>query len=151
MKFYQFVQKRHEKKIRLLQPQLKKHLEGTIVEGVLLVLLNMMSLMFLIDKAYRRNIKGFKAKYNFRSADNAISVSCAFNGRRMKVSKDLRDEANVTVCFRDEDSFTAFLTGGDPDILNYMLENKLSYEGNLNYVMKFAYMSLHLVHCLIKE
>jgi len=151
MKFFHFIKKRHEKKIRALQCHLIEHIEGALVEGVLLILLDVMRLMFIIDKEYRRNIRGFKAKYNFRSADDLISVSCVFNGRNMKVSKDLTDGENVTVSFRDEQSFASFLTGGDPDILNYMLENKLSYDGNLNYVMKFAYMSIHLVHCLIKE
>lgn len=147
----QWMRKRRERRADLLLEHLKENLEEAAVEGLLVVLLNVMSLLFLLDKGYRRNIAGFKGRYNFCSADKGISASCAFTGRRMKVSGALLRNPNVTVCFRDEEAVLSFLTGGDPDILNFMLENKLSYQGNLNYLMKFAYMSIHLVRCFVRE
>ena len=32
----------------------------------------------------------------------------------------------------------------DPDVFTFVLENKLSWDGNINYVLKFAYMAKHL-------
>jgi hypothetical protein len=62
----------------------------------------------------------------------------------MKVKNSAIDNTNVTVTFKDGKALWEFLMGKNPDVFNFILESKLSYEGNANYVLKFAYMATHL-------
>jgi hypothetical protein len=116
------------------------------MDDFLELLLKMVRLAICLNRKYRRNIEGFDAVYVFRSKDGKIAASAIFKKNKMKVKKYALDNANVTVTFRDGKALWEFLMAGDPDVLGFMLSGKLSYEGNLNYLMKFAYMAKHLTH-----
>lgn len=64
----------------------------------------------------------------------------------MKKEKFPDDDSNlkVTVTFKDGHALCKFLTIRTPDIFKSLLARDLDYEGNLNYLLKFAYMSRHL-------
>lgn len=124
-----------------------KVLESEFVEEFLDVLLNLMGIMFCIDKDFRRNIEGFDAKYMFMDRSGEITVSAVFKNSKLKVSEKPITDANVTIIFKDEKALMNFLLSPKPDILNAILNQDVTYEGNINYISKFAYMATHL--CLI--
>lgn len=120
------------------------------MDDFLELLLKMLSLVFCVDKEYRKNIKDFSAKYVFLSNDGRIAVSAIFKKGKMAVKRRaIKDtDVNITIKFKDGKALWEFLFSGNPDIIEFVLENKLSYDGNLNYALKFAYLAVHLLEYL---
>lgn len=119
-------------------------LQSEFAEEFLEVLLKLMGLMFCIDKDFRRNIENFDAKYMFKDKSSRITVSVVFKNSRMKAFEKEIDNTNVTVIFKDQKVLMNFLLSQKPDILSAILNQDVTYEGNLNYLSKFAYMATHL-------
>lgn len=113
-------------------------------EEFLELLLNAMSLVALIDRHFRRNIENFNARYLFRSRDNSITVGVVFRNGRMRVTEKNLDATNVALVFRDQKALRDFLLAPKPDILGGMLRQDVTFDGNLNYLYKFAYMANRL-------
>ncbi|SCX81266.1 hypothetical protein [Desulfoluna spongiiphila] len=107
-------------------------------------LLSLMRFAFILDRDFRRNIEGFQGRYAFTSRDGRIAASALFDGSRMKVKNRAVDEADVTIVFKDGKALRRFLFSENPDIIKAILDNEISYTGNLNYLAKFAYMAKHL-------
>jgi hypothetical protein len=114
------------------------------MDDFLELLLKVIHLVLCVDHNYGKNIEGFKARYAFRSVDGKIAASVIFENNKMKVEKDEIKDTNVTIIFKDGKALWEFLMAEDPDVFSFVLENKLSYNGNLNYLMKFGYMAKHL-------
>lgn len=115
-----------------------------MLDGFLETLLKVMSLLFKIDKDFRRNIEGFEARYAFVSADNAIAASFSIDNNRMKVYHKAIDHTNIAITFQDGQTLWEILSSGQVDIFQYILDNKISYVGNPNYIFKFGYLANHL-------
>lgn len=107
-------------------------------------LLRLMRFVFILDRGFRRNIEGFDGRYAFRSRDGKISASAIFEDNRMKVKNRVVDQTDITIVFKDGKALRHFLFSENPDIIAAILDNEISYTGNLNYLAKFAYMAKHL-------
>ncbi|MGE5328681.1 MAG: hypothetical protein ACM3KR_04140 [Deltaproteobacteria bacterium] len=123
-----------------------KALESELAEGFLDILLNLMGLMFCIDKSFKRNIENFDARYTFKDKSGDITVSAIFENSKLKVIQKDIDNTNITIIFKDQKALMNFLLSPKPDILSAILNQDVTYEGNLNYLSKFAYMATHLVY-----
>lgn len=121
-------------------------IETDLMDVFLETLLKMIRIFTCIDPNYARNIENFNAKYIFKSEDEKIAVSAIFADNKMKVKKKaITDpDVNITVIFKDGKALCDFLMASDPDIFVFILESKIKYEGNVNYLMKFAFMAMHL-------
>jgi hypothetical protein len=114
------------------------------------LLLDAMSLVFFFNKGFRRNIKNFRARFAFKSQDGKIGASVIFKPSRffrtgrMYVENRAIDDADVSISFKDGRAMAEFLFSDNPDLISGLLDNKLSFQGNLNYIFKFAYMARHL-------
>ena len=62
----------------------------------------------------------------------------------MKVIRSEISDTNVTIIVKDGKALWEFLMSDNPDVFAFVLDNKLTYEGNLNYLMKFGYMAKSL-------
>lgn len=131
--------------------KLIKTLESELAEEFLDILLNLMGLVFCIDRDFRRNIDNFNAVYVFKDKSGEITVSAVFNNSKLKVFKKQMDNANVTITFKDQKALMNFLLSPTPDILSAILNQDVTYEGNLNYISKFAYMATHLCLMFTKQ
>ncbi len=135
-----------------VERQLLKDLKNERAEESLKLLLKLMSLSYKLNKEFQKNITGFKGKYQFRTVDNSIKVAAVFNGNNMKVKNGLIKNPDVSVVFKDGQALTnylmsqliSYLRGKPPDITEMLLHNKVTLKGNINYMMKFAYMANHL-------
>ncbi len=121
-----------------------RNIESEIMDDFLELLLKIIRLVLYVDLNYQRNIVAFKARYAFKSADRKIVASAVFKDNKMIIKKNEIKDTNVTVIFKDGKALWEFLMAEDPDVFSFVLENKLSYDGNLNYLMKFGYMAKHL-------
>lgn len=119
-------------------------ISSEFAEEFLELLLRLMSLVFFIDKDYRKNIKDFDGRYLFRSMDDNIHVAAIFKKNRLKVYEKEIDGTNVRVTFRNAAALMNFLLSPKPDILGSILRQDISIDGNLNYLYKFAFMAKRL-------
>ncbi len=123
---------------------LADELSGVASDKFLELLLRAMSLAFLLSKRYRTNIRDFRGRYVFRSADGLIAASVVFTDCRMKVQEQEISDRDVTVTFRTSAAFRAFIFSKDHDILDSVLRNDVDLDGNLNYIYKFGFMAREL-------
>jgi len=120
-------------------------MESEGAEEFLELLLKLMSFVFLIDlKGFRKNIEGFKGRYLFRSADDAITVSALFDNDKMEVSESVIKDTDIIITFRNGRALMDYLLSPKPDILGSMLRQDVTLNGNLNYLYKFAFMAKRL-------
>ena len=124
--------------------KLLKGLENEFTEDILKTLLTGMSLVFLLSSTYRKNIENFSGRYLFRSKDNAFSVGAVFENGSMNVVDGPVDSPDITIIFKNPAALRNFIFSPKPDILNAILRQDVSVDGNLNYLYKFAYMANHL-------
>ena len=124
--------------------KLLKGLENEFTEDILKTLLTGMSLVFLLSSTYRKNIENFSGRYLFRSKDNAFSVGAVFENGSMNVVDGPVDSPDITIIFKNPAALRSFIFSPKPDILNAILRQDVSVDGNLNYLYKFAYMANHL-------
>lgn len=130
---------------KTLENQLTAAIEGRITENVMDTVLNLMSVLFLLDKEYRKNIMNFEAVYVFTDQKNDFYVTVVFHRGVMKVHNRKVDKPTFMLRFRDNEALIKLLFSGAPDILNAMLNQEVDFQGNINYMNKFAYMALHLL------
>ena len=135
-----FFLRRSIKKIK----QCIDSIESRLMDDFLELLLKILRLVLILDPKYRRNIEDFNARYTFRSEDGRIATSGIFNDNKMKVKKDEIPDTNVTVIFKNGKALWEFLMAADPDVFTFLLENKVMNKGNINYLLKFGYMSKRL-------
>lgn len=129
---------------RRTERQFLKCLESETAEEFLELLLKLMSLAFKIDEGFRRNITGFKGRYQFRTVDNSVTVAALFTGKDLTVKEELIPDAHVSVIFKDARSSMNYLLATDRDILRLVLNNEVMIKGNGSYMLKFGYMANHL-------
>jgi hypothetical protein len=131
-------------KAKAAMEKLLKGLEDEFTEDTLKTLLKGMSLVFLLSSTYRKNIENFSGSYLFRSKDNAFSVAAVFNNGSMNIVDGPVDSPDITIIFKNPAALRNFIFSPKPDILNAILQQDVSVDGNLNYLYKFAYMANHL-------
>jgi len=127
-----------------LRRKLVRTMTDEALDEFLELLLKVIALKLRIDADYRKNIAGFKGRYVFRTHDGKIAVSAIFENGELKVLDDEIAATDVTVSFKDGAALCKFLLSKDPDVFAFILDNKIDYEGNLNYVLKFGYMAKRL-------
>ncbi len=118
--------------------------QSEFAEEFLQLILNLMRLIFFLDRDFRRNIKDFNARYLFKTRDSGVAIAAIFKKNRMKVYEREIDNTNVTVIFKDQKALMKYLLSPRQDLLQSILEQDVTFNGNLNYLSKFAYMAKHL-------
>ena len=97
-------------------------LRDEIAEEFLQLLLQLMSLYFLLDKKMRKNIEDFSGLILFKSKDNEIRVLAEFNKNKLK-HKELKPHEKI---------------------LRSILNNEVILEGNFNYIYRFGFIANHI-------
>ena len=62
----------------------------------------------------------------------------------MRRDDDAVSDYDVKVSFADPAALRRYILSIDQDILDLMLENKVTVEGNVNYIYKFLFMTKDL-------
>ena len=119
-------------------------LSSELAEDFLQLLLGLMSVVFLFDPDFRKNIAGFNGRYQFKSKDGCITVAALFGNNRLEVREEDILYPDITVLFKDGKALMGYLLTPKPDILGSMLRQEVSLDGNLNYLYKFAFMAKRL-------
>ena len=126
--------------------------EGSVTDAFLEILLRSMDTAFNLDSRYRilrgyqRNIEGFRANYVFNTKDGRVAASASFRDGDMIVFNQGLGQWDVKVTFEDSKALRDFLFSENRDIVDSLLGNKVSLDGNLNYIYKFGFMARDLAH-----
>jgi len=123
---------------------LQNELDGELTDKFAELLLYGMELAFILLASYRRNLRGFRAKYVLCTADGKVAASALFGGGKMSVRDHAVASPTVTVTFQNPGALRRFLFSQDQDILSSILANEVDVDGNLNYVYKFGFMAREL-------
>lgn len=134
--------------VKLFSKKLIQEFQETATDKFLELLLGAMDLSFCLSRSYRRNIKNFKGRYVFRTADNVVAAAATFANANMKVHEKDIDKWNVRITFKDAPALQAFLFSKNQDILDSLLRNEVEVDGNLNYIHKFGFMARDLMRRL---
>ena len=134
--------------IRFFSRKLQKGLGGELTDECFEFLLRGMEGAFCVSKGYRKNIKGFRGAYLFRTRDNVVVNSVTFDQSKMTVHEDAVEDWDIRVTLKDVRAFWKFIFSRDHDILNLVLANEVEIEGNLNYIYRFGFFARDLVHRL---
>jgi len=132
-------------KARALEDELAGRLTDKFVE---VLFLGMDVAFILIGDYRRRNLRGFRASYVLRTADNKVAASAVFRHRKMKVKTYAVPAPTVTITFKDSAAVRRFLLSKDQDILSSIMANEVEVDGNLNYVYKLGFMARDLTRRL---
>ncbi len=131
----------------ILDNVLKKFIgcmESEFAEDFLKILLELMGVVLFVDSDYRKNIMGFKGRYQFRSSDDAITVAAVFDNDALDVSEEVIEKPNISITFKDGKALMNYLLSPKPDVLGSMLRQEVRLEGNLNYLYRFAFLAKRL-------
>jgi len=131
----------------ILDNVLKKFIncmESEFAEDFLKILLELMGVVLFVDSDYRKNIMGFKGRYQFRSSDDAITVAAVFDNDALDVSEEVIEKPNISITFKNGKALMNYLLSPKPDVLGSMLRQEVRLEGNLNYLYRFAYLAKRL-------
>lgn len=129
-------------------------LDPDLVEEFLMLLLRGMSFMLFVDSNYHRNIEGFKGKYLFKSRDGKLTVQAVFKTSwlfqydYLKVRKRPLKDPDITITFKDARAVMRLLLSPKPDVLGALIANEVVAAGNINYILKFGYMTTQLQQML---
>ncbi len=135
--------------LKLLTRSLKKELSGKMTNAFIKLLLKALDTIFLLYKDYReKNIKDFRGRYLFRTADDVVSASATFKNGDMELPKKAIKDWDVKITFKDSAALKDFIFSKDQDILDSLLKNEVEVDGNLNYIYKFGFMARDLRHRL---
>jgi hypothetical protein len=131
----------------ILKTAMKNFLDcitSEFAEEFLQLLLGLMSVVFMFNDEYLKNIEGFNGRYQFKSKDGCITVAALFGDNRLEVREEEITNPDITVLFKDGKALMGYLLTPKPDILGSMLRQEVSLDGNLNYLYKFAFMAKRL-------
>lgn len=133
---------------RLFSGRLRRQIEEEVTDELLGVLLWCLGLAFAFSRGFRKNIDGFDGRYVFAAdpsgSGSRVAESVIFQNGRMLRDDDAVDDYHVKVSFADPEALRRYLLSTEQDILDLMLENKVTVEGNVNYVYKFLFMTKDL-------
>lgn len=133
------------KMLEKLKDEFISHMNSGRMEVLLEIALRIMSLLFFLNSQYRKNIEGFKGKIAFKLDDCDLGVTAVFCRRlfmpAMVVKNRALKDVNVTIDFCNGKEMASFITQSNPDIISGMLDNKLNFTGNLNYILRFVFLA----------
>ena len=100
---------------------------------------------FVLLPDFRKNLGDFDGRYVLQTEKGDFAASLIFQNGNMARQKKALNEWDVKITFMNAGDLRAFLFSEDQDMVNSILENKVSIDGNYNYLYKFGFMARTLV------
>jgi hypothetical protein len=108
------------------------------------VLLQALRLGILVDEHLRHSVAHFSATYQITTHDRRVDVGLTFHDGVLVVHEGQAGPFDATLCFRDSHTLMGFFSPAQPDLLGSVLDQRITIEGNLNYIYRLAYLVNHL-------
>ncbi len=106
---------------------------------------------FVLLPDFRKNLGDFDGRYVLRTEKGDFEASLIFQNGNLARQRKALNEWDVKITFMNAGDLRAFLFSEDQDMVNAILENKVSIDGNCNYLYKFGFMARTLVKMVCKD
>lgn len=119
--------------------------------------LKILGLAFKLSKAFRKEIFNeetgyiFNAKYQFKTRDGLVNIFVIFENGGMKSGFGVIENPDVTIFYKDKETFAKIYNKSPEESLDYLLTNEMSYTGNVSYLTKFSYLGSVIKGARIKD
>lgn len=119
-----------------------KQLKNEAIDFSFYILLQALRLLTVIDKDFgKKHLADFECSFSFSSREPGLDGSVAISNGSMSVSMEENPDAEVRVEARSAQEFLTFFMGPNPDLFRAMVDGVVSYEGNLNALLRFIYIA----------
>jgi len=99
----------------------------------------------LRSQLYRRRngtTEPFDTRYQFRTTNGAVNLYLTIEDGRMRAGAGKAQDPHLVATFSDAFALRSFLSPfARTDPLNLMIENKLSFEGNMSYLARLGHLT----------
>ncbi|MCP3984029.1 MAG: formate acetyltransferase [bacterium] len=103
-----------------------------------------MAAQFTLRPSLRKYLKGVDGWINFavglKTHSGTVTQSIAFRDGRISVKGTIPDDADIVLHFKDDDAFVDMFTLPPNEALNLVLKNRVSLDGNPNYLQLFNFL-----------
>ncbi|MBN2035144.1 MAG: hypothetical protein JW768_00245 [Chitinispirillaceae bacterium] len=103
-------------------------------------LLKGLGLFISVHPVLKQDIALLQAGYRITTKDNRLSVFATFIDGTLTATRKGTIPVNVCLIFQDTRAMLNLFTSPKPDLLNAMLKQQVAFDGNLNYLLKLAYL-----------
>ncbi len=133
-----------------LRRRFARCLEDGAAAEFLHLLLALMSTALVLNPEFRRHAQSFEARFVFRNRDGTVTHGATFSHGLLWVTDRAPPDPDATIIFRDGNALMRSLLSAEPDLLGALLRQDVSFEGNLNYVYRLAYLARWLQRSVTK-
>lgn len=108
-------------------------------------------------KRYRKEIVNedtgytFNAKYQFSTRDGKFDFYLVFNEGEITTGEGKIDDPNITIFYKNRATLAETWNKSADETLEYLLDNRMSYKGNMSYLTKFSYLTSVATGAKIKD
>jgi formate C-acetyltransferase len=108
-------------------------------------------------KRYRKEIINektgfiFNAKYQFSTRDGEFDFYLIFNNGEITTGEGKVEDPNITIFYKDKATLAETWNKSADETLEYLLDNRMSYNGNMTYLTKFSYLTTVATGAKIKD
>jgi hypothetical protein len=119
----------------------RSHLREEAADSLLEYALRALTVIIEKNPRLRTNATDIDAVYHFSVERARRDISLHLDRRGARVRRGVPDNPDVSIGFRDSVSVLSFLLAPKPDILRSLLNQDITVDGNVNYLLKFAYLA----------
>ncbi len=83
----------------------------------------------------------FNAKYQFSTRDGGFNFYVVFNNGEITTGEGKIEDPNITIFYKDKATLAETWNKSADETLEYLLDNSMSYKGNMCYLTKFSYLT----------
>jgi len=98
-------------------------------------------------KRYRKEIVNeetgytFNAKYQFSTRDGEFDFYLIFQDGEISTGEGKIEDPNITIYYKNRATLAETWNKSADETLEYLLDNRMSYKGNMTYLTKFSYLT----------
>ncbi len=83
----------------------------------------------------------FNAKYQFTTRDGGFNLKLIFDNGKITAEEGIVDDPNIKIIYKDKATLAETWDKSADETLEYLLDNSMSFEGNMAYLTKFSYLT----------
>lgn len=118
--------------VNTLSPESMEELLETLIKGL--------GLFVIMHPGLKSTAVSLCGAYLIITSDNRMNVWVRFANGSVTAGRGNPGHVNVTLIFKDVPSLIRLFSSPKPDLLRAMLNQQIAFDGNLNYLLKLAFL-----------
>ncbi len=83
----------------------------------------------------------FNAKYQFTTRNGDFNLYLIFKDGNIKADEGIIEDPNITIIYKDKETLAETWNKSAEETLEYLLDNSMSFKGNMTYLTKFSHLT----------